>query len=92
MSLLTIDDVRSFITQNVGITIYDQTWTDQSPLRSEKVSHVQLCPKETHLRVYFNERNFFAIPREAEVTKTKTKWSAFDEKSRLHYVIERSDP
>jgi len=92
MPLLKIEDVMPFITENVGVTIYDESWEAQSPLRKEKISHVALCPNETHLRVYFNERNFFAIPRESKIIKTNKKWEAYDEISRLHYVIERGNP
>lgn len=91
MALLMIEDVTPFARENVGVTIYDETWTAQSPLRSEKISHVSYCPNETHLRIYFNERNFFAIPREAKVTTRDNKWTAYDEVSRLHYVIERGN-
>jgi len=91
VALLTVEDLTPFITEDVGVTIYDETWTTQSPLREEKISHVTLCPNQTHLRIYFNEMNFFAIPREAKMTTTKNTWTAYDEQSRLHYVIERSN-
>lgn len=91
MALLAIEDVKSLIRENVGVTIYDESWTAQSPLREEKIHHVSLCPNKSHLRIYFNERNFFAIPREAKVKTRDNKWIAYDEKSRLHFVIERGN-
>lgn len=89
MAQIQIESLNQFIATNVGITIYDDTWTDQSPLRSEKVKKVTYCPNETHIRVYFNERQFFAIPRTAKVTETSASWTAIDEEGGLHYVIQK---
>lgn len=88
MGLINIEDVRSFVSQDVGVTIYDKTWTDQSALRSQKVYKVELCPSSTHVRIFFDEKRFFAVPRTSEVEVTDSKWSAFDKESGLHYVIQ----
>lgn len=90
MEFLNIDDLKPFISRDVGVSIYDKTWKDQSPLRSEKVTKVELCPSQTHLRIYLNRLHFFAVPRTSDVLITETKWTAFDEKSGLHYVIKRA--
>lgn len=89
MGQISIDELQPFISQNVGVTIYDETWSDQSPFRSEKVEKVELCPSSTHLRIYFNQLHFFAIPLTSQVTLTDSKWMAVDEKSGLHYVIKK---
>ena len=89
MSLINREDVEPFISENVGVSIYDETWTDQSPLRSKKIEKVELCPNRTHLRIYFNQRSFFAIPRTAKVSITESTWIAFDNDSGLHYVLKR---
>jgi|GEM_PF-1152311 len=89
VSLINREDVGPFISKNVGVSIYDETWTDQSPLRTEKIEKVALCPSHTHLRIYFNEKNFFAIPRTANVSITEATWVAFDKESGLHYVLKR---
>lgn len=87
VSHINIKDVEPFISESVGVSIYDETWTDQSPLRSEKIEKVELCPNNTHLRIYFNQKNFFAIPRTANVSITESSWVAFDKDSGLHYVL-----
>lgn len=87
LRLINIEDVESFISKDVGVTIYDSTWTDQSPLKTQKVHKVELCPSETHVRIFFDEKRFFAIPRTSHVEKTNTTWTATDEESGLHYVI-----
>lgn len=87
--LLNMDDLQPFIAEDVGVTIYDKSWTDQSAFRSEKITKVELCPSETHLRIYFNRLHFFAVPRDSEVNVTESEWSAFDKDSGLYYVIRR---
>lgn len=86
---IQLEDLERFISENVGITIYDDSWADQSPLRSEKITNIALCPSETHIRVYFNDTHFFAIPRIAVVSATDTTWTAVDEAGGLHYVIQK---
>jgi hypothetical protein len=87
VGLINIDDLKPFIYQDVGVSIYDETWTDQSPLRSKRVHKVELCPKNSHLRIYFDEKSFFAIPRTSKIEITESNWTAVDEASGLHYVI-----
>lgn len=89
MDVLNIDDLKSFISEDVGVTIYDQTWTDQSPLRSETVHKVEVCPQNSHIRIYFNEKKFFAVPKTSKVKITASSWTAVDEASGLHYVVKR---
>lgn len=89
MGVLNIEDLKPFIFQDVGVTIFDDTWTDQTPLQSKKVHKVELCPNNSHLRIYFDEKRFFAIPRTSDVEVTESSWTAFDQESRLHYVIKK---
>ena len=89
MSLINREDVEPFISENVGVSIYDETWTDQSPFRSQKVHKVELCPNDTHLRIYFDQKRFFAVPRTSKVMVTESSWTAVDEESGLHYVIKK---
>lgn len=87
MGLINIEDVEPFISKDVGVTIYDSTWADQSPLRTQKVHKVELCPNDTHVRIFFDEKRFFAVPRTSRVEVTNATWTATDEEAGLHYVI-----
>lgn len=87
MDLINIENVERFISKGVGVSIYDDSWADQSPLQSKVVHKVEICPRDTHLRIYFDKKNFVAVPRTSEVVITETSWTAIDEETGLHYVI-----
>lgn len=89
MAVINRDDLQPFLSQDVGVTIYDHTWKDQSPMLEKTVHHVGMCPEHTHLRIYFDARRFFAVPLTATVTISEDEWSAFDPEAGLHYVIKK---
>jgi len=84
---LNIDELQSFMSEPVGVTIYDETWADQTPFMSKKIEKAELCPDGTHLRIYFDPVRFFAVPLGSEVSITGAEWTAYDDKAGLHYVI-----
>src|SRR5699024_8767293 len=86
---IDMNELQSLLTRQVGVTIYDHTWEDKTPLMTKKIQDVRLCPDETHLRIYFDEQRFFAVPMTASVSSSDREWIAFDEKASLHYVIKK---
>jgi hypothetical protein len=84
-----MEDLQSFLTEDVGVTIYDRSWQDQTPLMTKQIHHIGTCPEGTHVRIYFDEQRFFAVPYTAAVTMNETEWIAFDKQAGLHYMIRK---
>ena len=79
----------SFVNQKVKVAIVDQEQEDQAPFVEKTIAKTGLCPDGTHLRIYFDDRYFFAVPLTANVVLNDSEWSALDEQSGLNYVIRR---
>lgn len=89
VELINMEDLQPFLSHAVGVTIYDHTWDDQSPFVSKTIHKLEICPDRTHLRIYFDELRFFAVPQTATVSISGDEWSAYDEAASLHYVIRK---
>lgn len=89
VEITNFDYLNKLISQHVEVTIFDDVGNDQAPFISKKITKLGLCPDGTHMRVYFEGQNFFAIPLTSEVTMAGDEWSAFDSGSNLKYVIRR---
>ncbi|MBS4179253.1 hypothetical protein [Lederbergia citrea] len=89
MELINTEDLQPFLKSTVGVTIYDHTWEDQSPITGKSIEKLETCPDGTHLRIYFDKLRFFAIPHTAIVSISEKEWIAFDQEACLHYVIRK---
>ncbi|EKN66100.1 hypothetical protein BABA_16857 [Neobacillus bataviensis LMG 21833] len=89
MELINIEDVKHFANVPVEIIIQDVEGGDQAPAVKKTVKKVQYCPDETHIRFYFDDFNFLAVPRASRVTKTEEQWSASDPESGLTYTVKK---
>ncbi|MFJ7725048.1 hypothetical protein ACIQXV_02685 [Neobacillus sp. NPDC097160] len=90
MELIKVEDVKRFIGVPVEIIIHDEEGGDQAPAVMKTVKKVQLCPDNTHIRFYFDDFYFLAVPRASRVTKTEKQWSASDPESGLTYTIRKA--
>ena len=63
----------------------------RAPFVQKTIKKLQFCPDHTHLRIYFDEVNFFAIPLDATVTESVNEWTACDQHSGLNYTIKREN-
>jgi hypothetical protein len=50
---------------------------------------VQYCPDGTHIRYYFDDIYFLAVPLTSEVSQSENQWSAFDQESGLTYTVKK---
>ena len=89
MELINLEDVTQFDGVPVEIIIHDEEGGDQAPAVKKTVKKVQLCPDSTHIRFYFDNFNFLAVPRASRVTKTDELWSASDPESGLTYTVKK---
>lgn len=87
---INLDDLMIFVNQTVELSIQDYSGEERTaPFIKKSLVKVGLCPDETHVRIYFDDRNFFAIPGSSQVTVSEKDWVAFDEASKLYYVIRK---
>lgn len=86
---INVEDIQPLVSGKARVAILDDDGQDKAPFVSKTIVKVELCPDITHLRIYFDDINFFAVPLISNVTKNENEWSAFDENSGLHYIIRR---
>jgi hypothetical protein len=86
---INLEDVKHFTGCAVEIAIHDQEGSDQAPAVKKSIKKVQYCPDNTHIRFYFDDFYFLAVPRSSEVQQSEFAWSAFDSESGLHYTIKK---
>ncbi len=87
---INLEELKIYANQTVELSIQDYSAEEQTaPFIKKLLVKVGLCPDQTHVRIYFDDRNFFAIPRSCQVTVSEKEWVAFDEASKLYYVIRK---
>ena len=89
MAVIKSEEINRFLHLPVRIGIQDSEEEDKPPFIEKIINKAEVCPDGTHLRLYFNERNFLAVPLNAEVTESGYEWSAHDVRSGLTYIIRK---
>lgn len=88
MEAISLDHLTRFIGKSVLIAIHDdQGEPTQAPAVNKWIKKIQLCPDQTHIRFYFDDFYFLAVPLSSRMTETEQEWSAFDEESGLIYTL-----
>ncbi|MBX9974922.1 hypothetical protein [Cytobacillus firmus] len=89
MELIKIEDLDGFVRQNVQVAILDEEGNDKAPFVHKEIIKTGLCPDGTHLRIYFDHMNFFAVPLTSSVEASESRWAALDQEAGLKYVIKK---
>ncbi|MEH7383687.1 hypothetical protein V7138_24740 [Bacillus sp. JJ1533] len=89
MELTEIKSLESFVLGNVEVSIVDEDGEDKAPFVKKEIIKTELCPDRTHLRMYFDRHQFFAVPLTAEVAISDETWSAYDQQAGLTYVVKK---
>jgi hypothetical protein len=89
VELIKLEDVKQFVGIPVEISIHDDEGGDQAPAVKKAVKKVQLCPDGTHIRFYFDDIYFLAVPITSRVNQSDDQWSAFDQDSGLIYTVKK---
>lgn len=84
-----IKDVERFIGERIEVAIHDAKTNMQPPWVEKKIKKLELCPDETHLRIYFDTFYFFAVPLTSSISQSEMDWSAYDDDSGLYYLIRK---
>lgn len=92
VEVIKLEDVKKFVAEAVEVSIQDYIGEEQmAPFIKKQVTKYEICPDHTHLRLFFDDKNFFAVPLTAEVTVSDTEWIAYDSTSNLYYVMRKVD-
>ncbi|MDP4163070.1 MAG: hypothetical protein Q8906_04165 [Bacillota bacterium] len=78
---------QQFDGRKAEISITDRMGSDQAPSVRKFIKKVQLCPDSTHIRFYFDDFYFLAVPLTAKTNQTETGWTALDTESGLTYTV-----
>ncbi|THE12748.1 hypothetical protein E1I69_10165 [Bacillus timonensis] len=89
MELTEIKYLETFISEEMEVSILDEDGDDKAPFVKKEIVKTELCPDGTHLRIYFDRLQFFAVPLTAEVAISDDVWSAFDQQAGLTYVVKK---
>lgn len=89
MKSINLNDLQPFIGVPIEILIHDSMVKDQAPAVQKTVKKIQFCPDKTHIRFYFDDFYFLAVPLASEINESETEWSAFDQESGLHYHFKK---
>jgi hypothetical protein len=84
-----MEALKSFVELPVDVAILDTHGGDLASFVRKTVKNVTLCPDQTHVRIYFDDFYFFAVPLQANVMHSETEWSALDPKTELCYVLRK---
>ncbi|MBM7554189.1 hypothetical protein [Thalassobacillus pellis] len=85
------EDLNRYIAESVKVCIHGGQGEDMAPWLDKRIKRVGLCPDQTHLRIFFDDHYFFAVPLSSEVSQTEQEWSAYDRYAGLYYVVRNKE-
>ncbi|WP_059106069.1 hypothetical protein [Shouchella shacheensis] len=88
---MEIQQLERSISSVVQVCIRDEQGEEKAPWVNKKLKKLANCPDNTHLRIWFNDRTFFAVPLSLPVLQEEGKWSAYDRKTGLTYLVRREE-
>ncbi|PLR76856.1 hypothetical protein CU633_13190 [Bacillus sp. V3-13] len=89
MKHINLEELTRFVSVPVSIGIQDDQGDEKAPFIRKTIQKLEVCPDETHLRMYFDNFYFLAVPLTADVIQTENEWSAFDQESGLYYLLKK---
>lgn len=89
VELINMNDLNQLMSKPVEVSIQDEEGGDRAPFIRKQITKIEHCPDNTHLRIYFDQQKFFAIPLISKVQYEGDDWTATDMFSKLKYVIRR---
>ncbi|WP_338421065.1 hypothetical protein [Mesobacillus harenae] len=89
MEHVTINQLKRFMESQVEVGILDEDGGERAPFLKKTIKKIEQCPDGTHLRIYFDDFYFFAVPLTASAEQTDSQWTAFDQTQKLKYEIRK---
>lgn len=91
MEPINFEDFQRFVGASVEITIQDEQGGDKAPAVKKVIKKIQLCPDGTHVRFYFDDFYFLAVPLFSHVSQSESLLSAIDPEGGLTYTFKKVD-
>lgn len=91
MAHINIEELTQYMARPVEVAIQGEPGEEEAPWIGKTIQKAGLCPDGTHVRLYFDDVRFVAVPLTSAVTKTENKWTAYDEEARLYYIIKKGE-
>lgn len=88
VGVIDIQSIQHFISVPVSVAIQSNEG-EQAQFVRKTIQKIEWCPEQTHIRIYFDHFNFFAIPASSQTQQTDLQWSAFDAEGQLFYLIRK---
>ncbi len=73
----------------IEVTILGEKDEDQAPPVQKTFYQLKPCPDNTHNRIYFNQVDFIAFPKNSEVHVSDHTFEAYDSESKLCYRVRK---
>lgn len=89
MEPINVDVLQRFVGATVEISIHDEQGGDQAPAIKKGIKKVQNCPDRTHVRFYFDDIYFLAVPLNSNINQSEDMFSASDLESGLTYTFKK---
>jgi hypothetical protein len=86
---IKIDELQHFVGASVEMAIQDEHGGDQAPAVKKEIKKIQLCPDGTHIRFYFDNIYFLAVPLASKMNLTEELFKASDLESGLTYTFKK---
>jgi hypothetical protein len=86
---INIDDLQHFVGVTVEMAIQDEQGGDQAPAVKKRIKKIQYCPDHTHIRFYFDDIYFLAVPLASQIHHSEASFSASDTISGLIYTFNK---
>jgi len=82
--------LHEFVSFPIEVFIQDaEGGRHTNPSFERKLEKIQICPDQTHLRLYFDHMHFMAVPLNGQITAGLDEFQVYDEKNGLHYHIRK---
>ncbi|WP_211202337.1 hypothetical protein [Salicibibacter cibarius] len=75
----------------VWVCIRDEHNREGAPWVMKTMEQISFCPDHTHLRFYFQDGTFLAVPLASTVQQTGKEWCARDRETGLSYLIKMEE-
>ncbi|HWO97197.1 MAG TPA: hypothetical protein VNM45_12875 [Bacillus sp. (in: firmicutes)] len=91
MARINIEELEPFMSLPVRVAIQGEQGEEEAPWMDKTIKKAELCPDGTHVRFYFDHFYFLAVPLTSTVTKTESRWTAYDQEAGLYYIIKKGE-
>jgi hypothetical protein len=82
--------LEELVNSPIEVHIFGEKDEDHPPAVKKSLKKLELCPDKTHLRIYFDDFYFIAVPVECNICSTQDDSVIIhDETTNLHYKIKK---